>query len=138
MPPLNRAEQAYWMDDFPTFSTEWPFTLWKRNIMQRKPRWTFIIKGNLHYQLNFIQVYVTFWISSKSFKGTVMQCNNKYMIASTQITNTEIFAFTTVLVNKLLCRKVLLIVGNNNRLLKSSLLLKKIANFTGKLLQNYK
>ena len=60
------------------------------------------------------------------------------MIASTQITNTEIFAFTTVLVNKLLCRKVLLIVGNNNRLLKSSLLLKKITNFTGKLLQNYK
>ena len=28
------------------------------------------------------------------FKGTVMQIiNNKYMIASTQVTNTEIFAF---------------------------------------------
>ena len=35
--------------------------------------------------------------------------NNKYMIASTQITNTEIFAFIAVLVFKLLSRKVLFI-----------------------------
>ena len=35
--------------------------------------------------------------------------NNKYMIASTQITNTETFAFTAVLVFKLLGRKVLFI-----------------------------
>ena len=35
--------------------------------------------------------------------------NNKYMIASTQITNTETFSFTAVLVFKLLGRKVLLI-----------------------------
>ena len=34
-------------------------------------------------------------------------CNNRYMIASTQTTNTEIFAFMSVLVLKLLCRKVL-------------------------------
>ena len=34
--------------------------------------------------------------------------NNKYMIASTQITNTEIFAFITVLVFKLLSRKIFL------------------------------
>ena len=33
---------------------------------------------------------------------------NKYMITSTQITNTEIFAFTAVLVFRLLSRKVLL------------------------------
>ena len=32
--------------------------------------------------------------------------NNKYMIASTQITNTEIFAFIVVLVFKLSSRKV--------------------------------
>ena len=36
-------------------------------------------------------------------------CNNKYMIASTQITNTEIFAFIAFLVFKLLSRKVLFI-----------------------------
>ena len=36
--------------------------------------------------------------------------DNKYMIASTQITNTEIFAFITVLVFMLLSRKVLFII----------------------------
>ena len=36
-------------------------------------------------------------------------CNNKYMIALTQITNTETFAFIAVLVFKLLDHKVLLI-----------------------------
>ena len=35
--------------------------------------------------------------------------NNKYMIASTQITNTEIFAFIAVLGFKLLSRKVFFI-----------------------------
>ena len=42
------------------------------------------------------------------------------MIASTQIANTEIFAFIAILVFKLLSRKVLLV------------------NFTAKLLQSYK
>ena len=37
------------------------------------------------------------------------------MIASTQITNTEIFSFITVLVFKLLSRKVLFINRNDNR-----------------------
>ena len=41
--------------------------------------------------------------------------NNKYMIASTQITNTEIFAFVAVLVFKLLSRKVLFINRKDNR-----------------------
>ena len=41
--------------------------------------------------------------------------NNKYMITSTQITNTEIFAFITVLVFKLLNRKVLFINRKDNR-----------------------
>ena len=36
--------------------------------------------------------------------------NNKYMIALTQITNTEIFAFIAVLVFKLLSREVLFII----------------------------
>ena len=42
-------------------------------------------------------------------------CNNKYMITSTQIVNTEIFAFIAVLVFKLLNRKVLFINRQDNR-----------------------
>ena len=42
-------------------------------------------------------------------------CNKKYMIASTQITNTEVFAFIAVLVLKLLSRKVLFINIKDNR-----------------------
>ena len=42
--------------------------------------------------------------------------NNKYMIASAQITNVEIFAFIAVLVFKLLSRQVLFINGNDNRI----------------------
>ena len=38
-----------------------------------------------------------------------------YMIASRQITNTEIFAFITILVFKLLRRKVLFINRKDNR-----------------------
>ena len=45
--------------------------------------------------------------SCKSFK-------NKYMIALTQITNTEIFAFIAVLVFKLLSRKVLFVKRKDN------------------------
>ena len=41
-------------------------------------------------------------------------CNNKYMIASIQKTNTEILAFITVLVFKLLIRKVLFINRKDN------------------------
>ena len=41
--------------------------------------------------------------------------NNKYRIASPQITNTEILAFIAVLVFKLLSRKVLFINKKNNR-----------------------
>ena len=50
------------------------------------------------------------------------------MITSTQITNTEIFAFVAALVLKLLSRKVLFINRTDNR----------NANFTDKLQQNYK
>ena len=42
-------------------------------------------------------------------------CNNKYMIASTQIINTEIFPFIAVLVFTLLSHKVFFINRNNNR-----------------------
>ena len=61
------------------------------------------------------------------------------MIASTQITNTEFFVFTIVLVFKLLSRKVLFINGKKQyKLSKSRLRFKKIGKFSGKLLQNYK
>ena len=60
------------------------------------------------------------------------------MIASTQMINTEIFAFMAVLVFKLMSRKVVFMSRRNNRNLKSRLLFTKLANFTGKLLQNYK
>ena len=58
--------------------------------------------------------------------------NKKYMLASTQISNTA-----TVLPLRLLSCKGLFI-KRKQKLLKSNLLFKKIANFTNKLLQNYK
>ena len=42
-------------------------------------------------------------------------CNNKYMIVSTQITSTEIFAFIAVIVFNLLSGKVLFINRKDNR-----------------------
>ena len=41
--------------------------------------------------------------------------NNKYVIASTQITNTEVFAFVAALVFKLLSRKTLFRNRKDNR-----------------------
>ena len=41
--------------------------------------------------------------------------NNKYMIVSTQIKNTEIFTFIAALVFRLLSRKVLFINRKDNR-----------------------
>ena len=54
---------------------------------------------------------ITYYLKVQSCK----LYNNKYMIASTQITNTEIFAFIAVLVFKLLSRKVLFINRKDNR-----------------------
>ena len=60
------------------------------------------------------------------------------MIASTQITTTETFAFKPVAVFNLLSRKEFFINRKYNRkLLKSSLLFKEIENFTDKLLETY-
>ena len=63
------------------------------------------------------------------------------MIASTQITKTEIFAFTAVLVYKLLSLKILLINRKDNKNCKKVsyfLLSKEIASSIAKLLQNHK
>ena len=59
------------------------------------------------------------------------------MIALTLMTNTEIFAFITVIVFKLLSCEVLFINRKDNRNCYW-LLFNKIANFTAKLLQSYK
>ena len=94
-----------------------------------------IIRGQ-----NFIFTSSSTYGGKKSEKHLKIQScklyNNKYMIASAQITNSEIFAFIAVLVFKLLSRKVLF--KRQQKQLKSRLLFKKITNFTGKLLQNYK
>ena len=60
------------------------------------------------------------------------------MVAPTQITNTQIFAFLAVLDFKLLSRKVVYKQKRRKKLLKSRLFFKKLASFTGKLLQNNK
>ena len=44
--------------------------------------------------------------------------NDKYMISSTKITNTEIFTFITVLVFKLLSRNFFFINKKDNRIVK--------------------
>ena len=49
-------------------------------------------------------------------KGTVMKLyNNKYIIASTQVTNTKTFAFIAVVVFELLSHKVLFKTEEDNR-----------------------
>ena len=58
------------------------------------------------------------------------------MIALTQITNTNILTFIAVLVFKLL--SFVYKLKKTTKILKSRLLFKKIAKFTGKLQQNYK
>ena len=58
------------------------------------------------------------------------------MIPSTQIINTEMFAFIAVVAFRL-SNKVLFVNRKDNRNYKN-LLFKKIANLTGKLPQNYK
>ena len=66
--------------------------------------------------MKFILIALIFWLISALLK--VQSCklrNNKYMIASIQITNTEIFAFIAVLVFELLSRKVLFINRKDNR-----------------------
>ena len=59
------------------------------------------------------------------------------MIPSTQIINTEMSAFIAVVAFRLLSNKVLFVNRKDSRNY-NNLLFKKIANFTGKLPQNYK
>ena len=83
----------------------------------------------------FLKKKKKFWlISLCSFQLKVQSCklyNNKYMVASTEMTNTEIFLITAVLVFKLFNLKVLFINRKDKKLLKSRLLFRKISIFTG-------
>ena len=54
-------------------------------------------------------------VEKKVADETQWKNNNKYMIDSRQITNTEIFAFIAALVFKLSSRKVLFINRKDNR-----------------------
>ena len=99
-----------------------------RKVLQRLQRKSLHKTFALQLQKNFvkIKIWVDFYFNLK-----VQSCklyDNKYMIASIQIKNTDIVTFVSVLVLKLLSRKVLF----TNRLH-----LTKIANLTGQLLQNY-
>ena len=61
------------------------------------------------------------------------------MITSTQTTNTEIFAFKAVLIFTLLRPRILFINRKDNRnCSKVGYFSKKLADFAGKLRQNYK
>ena len=99
-----------------------------RKVLQRLQRKSLHKTFALQLQKNLvkIKIWVDFYFNLK-----VQSCklyDNKYMIASIQIKNTDIVTFVSVLVLKLLSRKVLF----TNRLH-----LTKIANLTGQLLQNY-
>ena len=60
--------------------------------------------------------------------------DNEYKITSTQITNTEIFAFIAVLVFKLLSRKVFVYrQKRQKKLLKSRLLFEENSKFYGQI-----
>ena len=76
-----------------------------RNHISRQPR-----------VLKITQLWLAESIFGINLK--VLPCklyNNKYMTASTQVTNTEIFALITILVFKLLRRNVLFINRKDNR-----------------------
>ena len=77
-----------------------------------------------HLKIKDIKTFVLiFWSCRKNdlikkIRLKVESCkldNNKYMIASTQITSTELFTSIVVLVCKLLSRKVLFINRKDNR-----------------------
>ena len=79
-----------------------------------KPLENFILKSNTKkaIALKYLRLNCS---DITQVKGTVMQIiYNKYMIVSTQITNTEIFAFIAALIFKLLSRKVLFINKNDD------------------------
>ena len=68
-----------------------------------------------YYLLKAAKLLLTLIIGDILLKVQSCKLYNKYMIASIQITNTEIFAFIAVLVSISLSRKVLFINRKDNR-----------------------
>ena len=92
-------------------------------------------KSGNNARFTYIYWRYTWWKPSKFFlKVQLLLYNNKYMAASTQRVNTEIFAFLAVVVYS----KVISKQKRQSKLLKSRLLFTKMANFRGKLLEIYK
>ena len=86
----------------------------KCDQIHRKLRiWSYLLKKSLIESFIFCAVIV--FNSSKLKVQSCKLYDNKYMIALTQITNNEIFAFIVVLVFKLLNRKLLFINRKDNR-----------------------
>ena len=99
---------------------------------------TLIVLMHTLYAYNAIKVKM--WFGIEFIKNTlkVQSCklyDDKYMIAPTKLKCASIY----VLVLKLFSRKVFFTNRKRQqKLLKSRLIFKKIANFTGQLLQNYR
>ena len=106
------------------------------NMLQQIQR-TFLWCLNLDFSRVSVyrETYLYLFCEFLFFKDSKIQScklyNTKYMIASSQITNTRTSTFIALLVFKLLSCKVLFIDRKDNRNLKSRLLFKEIANFTG-------
>ena len=72
--------------------------------------------ADTQYKVKKLIIFLSnLWLNPQLKVESYKLYNNKYIIASTQITNTEIFAFIAFLVFKLLNRKVLFINGKDNR-----------------------
>ena len=72
----------------------------------------------IHWEFDYINQEIDdmyFQYNNLCFCYVFLNFNNKYMIALTQITNTEIFALIAVLVFEILSRKVLFINWKDNR-----------------------
>ena len=70
---------------------------------------TFVILFKFYFKVYAHWKFVFYFVHILPLKVQSCKLYNKYMIASSQITNTEIFAFITFLGFKLLCHKILFI-----------------------------
>ena len=76
-----------------------------------------MLESHLSLVQNSVTIKRLVILQEKDYLGLSCKLyNNKYMIASAQVTNTEIFAFIAVLVFNLLSRKVLFINKKDNRI----------------------
>ena len=72
--------------------------------------------ADTQYKVKKLIIFLSnLWLNPQLKVESYKLYNNKYIIASTQITNTEIFAFIAFLVFKLLNRKVLFINWKDKR-----------------------